>query len=424
MYGGKTVGVVVPAYNEAALVGGVIDTMPAFVDRVYVVDDASTDDTWAEITRHAGAANDRRVPETTLADGGEARFVVPIRHEANRGPGGARKTGYARAFADGLEVVATMDADGQMDPAYLGRIVGPVIAGRASYAKGTRLRNRESWREMPPFRLFGNLLLTFLTKVASGYWEMTDPQNGYTAISRAALADIGIETLYDDYGYLNDVLTSLNVDSRSIADVSHPARYGTEHSGIHYSTFVPSLSGVLLRNFCRRLTNRYLMFDFHPLAFLYGLGALGLAGSAFSAGSAVYAALSGSSSRAASSSSPASNTGRSAVDGGSAAGPDADSDSGPESPTEPASSPEPTAGPSDPRSTIARSLVALEAFVFGACVLALAIVFDVRANEGLVMRIEDESADGRSAESRTDRPDDSEREDTDGTDGTAGAGER
>jgi glycosyltransferase involved in cell wall biosynthesis len=424
MYGGKTIGVVVPAYNEAGLVGGVIETMPAFVDRVYVVDDSSTDDTWAEVTSHAAAANERRNAESPLADGGRAEFVIPVRHEENRGPGGARKTGYARALADEIDVVATMDADGQMDPTYLDRIVAPVADGRVAYAKGTRLGSREFWREMPPFRLFGNLLLTFLTKVASGYWEMTDPQNGYTAISRAALADIGIETLYDDYGYLNDVLTSLNVDSRSIADVSHPARYGTEHSGIQYSTFVPSLSGVLLRNFCRRLTNRYLMFDFHPLAFLYGLGALGLAGSAFSAGSAVYAALSGSSSRAASSSSPASNTGRSAVDGGSAADPDADPDSGPESPTEPASSPGSTAGPSDPRSTIARSLVALEAFVFGACVLALAIVFDVRANEGLVMRIEDESADGRSADSRTDRPDDSEREDTDGTDGTAGAGER
>jgi glycosyltransferase involved in cell wall biosynthesis len=430
MYDGKTIGVVVPAYNEAGLVGGVIETMPAFVDRVYVVDDSSTDDTWAEVTRHAAAINERRDAESPLADGGTSEFVVPIRHEENRGPGGARKTGYARALADDIDVVATMDADGQMDPAYLDRIVAPVASGRVAYAKGTRLGSREFWREMPPFRLFGNLLLTFLTKVASGYWEMTDPQNGYTAISNEALAEIGIETLYDDYGYLNDVLTSLNVDSRPIADVSHPARYGTEHSGIQYSTFVPSLSGVLLRNFCRRLTNRYLMLDFHPLAFLYGLGVLGLAGSALSAGSAVYAALSGSSPDAASSPSPASSTRRSATDGGSAADADTGSDSdldtnpGPESTAESASSPEPTAETPKPRSAVAHSLAALEAFVFGACVLALAIVFDVRANEGLVVRIEDESADGRSADSRTDRPDDSEREDTDGTDGTTGAGER
>ena len=350
MYGGKTVGVVVPAYNEAALVGGVIDTMPAFVDRVYVVDDASTDDTWAEITRHAGAANDRRVPETTLADGGEARFVVPIRHEANRGPGGARKTGYARAFADGLEVVATMDADGQMDPAYLGRIVGPVIAGRASYAKGTRLRNRESWREMPPFRLFGNLLLTFLTKVASGYWEMTDPQNGYTAISREALAEIGIETLYDDYGYLNDVLTSLNVRSKRIADVPHPARYGTEHSGIRYATFIPSLSGVLLRNFGRRLQKRYLLLDFHPLAFLYGLSLVGFLLSTLSAAGAIRTRLT------------ARLTGRDRSGSTSR---------------------------SARRPSVIRGLAALHAALFAVITLVLAIAFDARANEGLVVRADD-----------------------------------
>jgi glycosyltransferase involved in cell wall biosynthesis len=364
MYDGKTIGVVVPAYNEAGLVGGVIETMPAFVDRVYVVDDDSTDDTWSEVTHHAAAANERRNAKSPLADGGTSGFVVPIRHEENRGPGGARKTGYARALADGIDVVATMDADGQMDPAYLDRIVAPVASGRVAYAKGTRLGSREFWREMPPFRLFGNLLLTFLTKVASGYWEMTDPQNGYTAISAEALADIGIETLYDDYGYLNDVLTSLNVDSRRIADVSHPARYGTEHSGIQYSTFVPSLSGVLLRNFCRRLHSRYLLLDFHPLAFLYGLGTLGLLGSGLAAGSALRSALSS------------------------------------KSPSSPSLSSQSSA-----RRSAARCLVALQAFVFGSVVLALAIAFDVRANEDLVVRIDEATADSRAGGSATaDRP--------------------
>ena len=428
MYEGKTIGVVVPAYNEAGLVGGVIETMPAFVDRVYVVDDSSTDDTWAEVTHYAAAANERRNAESPLADGGTSGFVVPIRHEENRGPGGARKTGYARALADEIDVVATMDADGQMDPAYLDRIVAPVASGRVAYAKGTRLKSRKFWREMPPFRLFGNLLLTFLTKVASGYWGMTDPQNGYTAISKDALATIGIETLYDDYGYLNDVLTSLNVDSRRIADVSHPARYGTEHSGIQYSTFVPSLSRVLFRNFCRRLQRRYLLLDFHPLAFLYGLGALGLAGSALSAGAAVYAALS--SEPLSALSPPASSTRRSAVDGGSVAdvdaGPSLDSGSSPDSGPESASSPGSAAGTgnSKTRSTTARCLATLEAFLFGACVFALAIAFDVRANEDLVVRIEDAVAGGRSSDLRPDRPGDRTDENRDGTDGTTGAGGR
>jgi glycosyltransferase involved in cell wall biosynthesis len=347
MYEGKTIGVVVPAYNEGNLVGGVIDTMPAFVDRIYVIDDRSTDDTWEEILRHAATVNERREPESPLADGGEAGFVVPIRHDRNRGPGGARKTGYARALADGLEVIATMDADGQMDPDYLHRIVAPVVADRVDYAKGTRLESREFWRGMPPFRLFGNLLLTFLTKIASGYWGMTDPQNGYTAISREALAGIGIETLYDDYGYLNDVLTSLNIRSKRIADVSHPARYGHEHSGIRYSTFIPLLSVVLLRNFMRRLRDRYLLVDFNPLVFLYGLSLVGFVTGAISGLGALW-----------------SRVGSSTTDPASSSG-------------------------SNPTSTSDREPSVLGSFLFGAATLLLAIAADTDANDALVVRVDE-----------------------------------
>jgi glycosyltransferase involved in cell wall biosynthesis len=404
MYEGKTIGVVVPAYNEATLLGGVIETMPAFVDRVYVIDDASTDGTWAELSRHAAAANERREPEATLPDGGEAGFVVPIRHEHNRGPGGARKTGYARALADGLDVVATMDADGQMDPAHLGRIVAPVVADEVAYAKGTRLKSREFWRGMPPFRLFGNLLLTFLTKVASGYWAITDPQNGYTAISREALAEMDIEALYDDYGYLNDVLTSLNVRSKRVADVSHPARYGGEHSGIEYSTFVPSLSGVLLRNFLRRLRTRYLLLDFNPLAFLYGLGVFGLGVGVLSGLGAAWTMLAACSASPTEHPSTAPSTPVSApppsVEGSSPVeSPSAEPSSIESSSEDSASDRDTASGPDSAyRPAAARGVAALEALLFGVCVLALAIVFDSRANEDLVVRIGNAGSGDRSAE--------------------------
>jgi glycosyltransferase involved in cell wall biosynthesis len=276
MYNGMTVGVVVPAHNEEAFVGRVIETIPEYVDRVYAVDDCSDDETWAEIQRHAEQANRNRLENTTLADGGATfdSVVEPIHHDTNQGRGGAVKTGYRHALEDGIDVTAVMDADGQMNPEMLRRIIEPVTEGRADYTKGTRLLHRDR-KEMSNWRFFGNSLLTYLTKISSGYWKMSDPQNGFTAISNDALSRIDIDGLYDDYGFLNDVLTTLNIYQFRVADISHPAVYGEENSGIRYSTFVPRLSGLLLRNFVRRLTMRFVVRDFHPLVLLYVFGVLG-----------------------------------------------------------------------------------------------------------------------------------------------------
>jgi len=291
MYRGKTVGVVVPAYNEAGFVGEVIDTLPEFVDRAYVVDDRSTDDTWAEIRRHAATAN-ARPADPPVADGGVAFTprVVPIRHEENRGVGAAIKTGYERARKDGLDVTAVMNGDGQMDPDILHRIIEPVVAGEADYAKGNRLISPDHWDGMSRWRLFGNSVLTFLTKVASGYWRMVDPQNGYTAVSLRALERLDLDNLYDRYGFCNDILVKLNTRGLRVADVPMEAVYGDEQSGIRYTEFVPRLSALLLSGFLRRLKTRYLVYDFHPLVFLYALGVFGgisglaLAGAAVTAG--------------------------------------------------------------------------------------------------------------------------------------------
>ncbi|MHC3437103.1 glycosyltransferase family 2 protein [Natrialbaceae archaeon A-gly3] len=287
MYEGHSIGVVVPAYNEAGLVGGVIETMPPYVDRVYVVDDRSTDGTWREILRYtdrrerATVADDEIDERTgTVADGGTSR-VVPIRHDRNRGVGAAIKTGYGRARSDRMDVTAVMAGDGQMDPAQLDRLLDPIVSGRAAYAKGDRLRGRDR-SSMSSWRLFGNGLLSFLTKVSSGYWRMMDPQNGYTAISLEALEAIDVEGLYDEYGFANDLLVVLNTHGFTVADVSMPAVYGEETSHIQYHSFVPGLSWLLCKRFCRRLYVRYLLEDFHPLAFMYGLGVL--AGAATLAG--------------------------------------------------------------------------------------------------------------------------------------------
>ena len=280
MYRGKTVGVVVPAYNEQGLVGEVIDTMPAFVDRVYAVDDRSSDGTWEEILAYADRANREWRAGEPIADGGIAfdRRVVPVRHETNSGVGAAIQTGYARAAEDGLDVVAVMNGDAQMDPDYLDRIIDPVVNGITGYAKANRLVYRDYRDGMSGFRFFGNSVLSLLTKVASGYWKITDPQNGYTAVSGDVLSELDLDQLYDDYGFLNSLLVHLNARGVRVADVAVPAVYGDESSTIRYSKFIPRLSALLLRCFLWRLKTKYVVFDFHPLVLFYLLGVVGLLG--------------------------------------------------------------------------------------------------------------------------------------------------
>ncbi len=287
MYRGKTVGVVVPAYNEEGFVGDVIDSLPEFVDKVYVVDDCSTDGTWKEVQRHAAKANARRsdppIPDGGVgsnddveADGGVSldSRVTTIRHDENSGVGAAIKTGYARAREAGLDVTAVINGDGQMDPDILDRIIDPVVNGEADYSKGNRLLSASHRDGMSSWRLFGNSILTFLTKIASGYWRMVDPQNGYTAISLRALERLDVDNLYDEYGFLNDVLVKLNTHGFRVADVPMEAHYGNEQSNIKYADFIPRLSLLLFRNFLWRLKMKYLVYDFHPLVLLYTFGAL------------------------------------------------------------------------------------------------------------------------------------------------------
>jgi glycosyltransferase involved in cell wall biosynthesis len=297
MYRDHTIGVVVPAYNEEGFVGDVIDTMPEYVDRVYVIDDCSTDGTWAEIQEHAEKMNSRARKRGPLAvdenlepvpieadseqpsievDGGlvfDPR-IIPIQHEENRGVGGAIKTGYQRALEDEIDITAVMGGDGQMDPNILYKFLDPIVDDEADYAKGNRLLYKEYRQGMSRWRFLGNSILTFLTKIASGYWKTMDPQNGYTAISKYALENVGIESMYEYYGYCNDLLVKLNSRGMRIADVAMPAQYGEEASSIKYRTYIRKVSWMLLQNFLWRLKVKYLVLDFHPLALFYIFGAV------------------------------------------------------------------------------------------------------------------------------------------------------
>jgi glycosyltransferase involved in cell wall biosynthesis len=245
------IGVVVPAYNEELLLGDTVRSMPDYVSRIYVIDDCSTDGTPAVIA----SFKDPR--------------VVALRHEVNGGVGASILDGYRLALRDGMDLVAVMAGDNQMDPAQLPKLLLPVIEGCTDYAKGNRLLNRDMRNGMSQLRQLGNGMLSMLNKIASGYWQVSDPQNGYTVISRRALELIDLGSIYTYYGYCNDLLVKLNTFGLRTLDVPIPARYGNEKSKIKYSWFIKRVSPMLFRSFLRRLKVKYTVLDFHPLVLFY-----------------------------------------------------------------------------------------------------------------------------------------------------------
>lgn len=275
MYRNKTIGVIVTAYNEEELVGTVIDAMPTFVDRVYVIDDGSSDGTWEEITQRAVVPHSDAI-SVPVPDGGHTpgHRIVPIRHKMNQGVGSAIKTGFRQALSDSVDLIAVMDGDGQMDPEQLNRLLDPIIDGRAEYTKGNRLSKPSHFKDMSSLRIIGNTMLTVLTKIASGYWRMSDPQNGYNAIAVTTLERLSLSELYDNYGFRNDVLIQLNVREIPIADVAMPAVYGDEKSAIRYHEFIPRLSRLLLRRFPWRLREKYLFRRASPGEGTYIVGSI------------------------------------------------------------------------------------------------------------------------------------------------------
>jgi glycosyltransferase involved in cell wall biosynthesis len=257
MLAGKSVAVVVPAFDEEGLIGTTLVGIPEFVDHVFVIDDASEDAT-AERARTTG----------------DARVEV-ISHERNRGVGAAILTGYRRALAAGIDVTCVMAGDNQMAPDDLESIAGPVARCEVDYAKANRLFTGRAWELIPHTRYLGNAVLSLLTKIASGYWHVADSQSGFTAIGRDTLDLLDLDRIYHRYGFPNDMLVHLNVINARVRDVPSRPVYGVgESSGIRLRRVVPSISWLLTKAFFWRMREKYVIRDFHPLVFFYVFGLL------------------------------------------------------------------------------------------------------------------------------------------------------
>ncbi len=254
MYIQKTIGVIVPAYNEKKLIAKTLTSIPSLVDKIIVVDDSSNDNT-------AGI-----VKETAEED----RRIILIEHEVNQGVGGAIITGYKKALELEIDVTAVMAGDGQMDPNDLPNILEPVAKGNVDYTKGNRLFQGDAWSMIPHYRYLGNSFLSLLTKIASGYWHIADSQTGYTAISLDVLKKLNLDTIYKRYGMPNDILIKLNQYDFRVRDIHVRPVYNVgEKSGIRLIKVIPKISWLLLKGFWKRLFFKYVIKDFHPLVFFY-----------------------------------------------------------------------------------------------------------------------------------------------------------
>jgi len=252
MYKQKKIGIVVPAYNEDELIIDTLTGMPSYVDKIFVINDCSTDDTLSNI-EHQKEKDDR---------------IIIIDHESNKGLGQSLIDGYIRSKESDVEITAVMAGDNQMHPDDLSKLLDKIIDENYDYVKGNRLLH-QNISNMPRYRFLGNALLTILTKFATGYYFLMDPQCGYTAIKNSTLKNITIEKMTKGYGYNADILCMLNIQRFKINDAEVTPVYGKEKSKIKLWKYIPKTSSLLIRLFFRRIWKRYIVLDFHPLVLFY-----------------------------------------------------------------------------------------------------------------------------------------------------------
>ena len=250
------VAVVIPAYKAANTIAAVIAAVPSFVRHIVVVNDASTDDTVAVV----GALHDPR--------------VVLVEHERNEGVGGAVLTGYERAHTLGAEIIAKMDADGQMDPDYLLPLITPIVVGEADYTKGNRFLHERELATMPGRRRVGNAGLSFMTKLASGYWAVFDPTNGYTALHASLLPLLSAAPIAKRFFFESSMLLALAMVRAVVRDVYIPARYPNRESHLSESRAALQFPWLLLRGFLRRIRLQYFVRDFTAVSLYMVAGLL------------------------------------------------------------------------------------------------------------------------------------------------------
>ncbi len=269
--------VVIPAYKVEKHVLDLLTRIGPEVDRIWVVDDACPHGSGELVKKKS---KDKR--------------VSVIFNQVNKGVGGAVVAGYKAAFSAGADVVVKLDGDGQMFPEDQPKLVKPILMGEADYTKGNRFDSLDQLYLMPRIRILGNAVLSLWSKMSSGYWSITDPTNGYTAIHRAALERIDLDKLSERYFFESDMLFRLNLAAAVVEDVPLPARYGDEKSNLKISKVLIEFPIKHLRNQLKRIFYRYYLREFSIASFELPIGlGLSLFGSWFGIASFIAAAEAG-----------------------------------------------------------------------------------------------------------------------------------
>ncbi|QBE64604.1 glycosyltransferase family 2 protein [Pseudoduganella lutea] len=257
------IAVIIPSYRVTRHILGVIAAIGPQVHRIYVVDDKCPDNSGDFV---ASQCTDPR--------------VTVVRHDVNQGVGGAVMSGYRAAIDDGMTVMVKIDGDGQMDPGLLDNFVAPIVNGEADYTKGNRFFNLDHIRRMPAMRLFGNAVLSLMTKLSSGYWDLFDPTNGYTAIHADVARHLPFDKISKRYFFETDMLFRLNTISAAVIDIPMDAHYGDEVSNLKISKIVTEFLFKHMRNFAKRIFYNYYLRNMSVASLQLPLGLLLLLGGA------------------------------------------------------------------------------------------------------------------------------------------------
>jgi dolichol-phosphate mannosyltransferase len=248
------IAVVIPAYKVANTIKELILSMPDTIDYFIVIDDKCP---------HFSGKEAEKLNRENL---------IVIFHELNQGVGGALITGYKKALELGCEIIIKIDGDGQMDPGHINSLIEPLIKNEADYTKGNRFQDFKALKSMPKIRLFGNSGLSFLVKLASGYWNIIDPTNGYTAIHRRVLEKLNLQKISKRYFFESDMLIHLNIINAVVKDISIPSRYAEEKSSLSIKKVIFEFPPKLLKGLVERIFLKYFIYDFNMASVYILLG--------------------------------------------------------------------------------------------------------------------------------------------------------
>lgn len=248
------IAVAIPCYKVKDKIKDVVLSIPDFVNHIILVDD--------KCPQNSG----KFVEEIAKDD----KRITIVFHEKNQGVGAAVISAYQKAMELNADIVVKVDGDGQMDTAYMQELINPIITDKADYTKGNRFIDFKALKSMPRIRLFGNSMLSFMLKISSGYWDIMDPTNGYTAISKNAINCLNLKKMSKRYFFESDMLINLNIYNKVVKDINIPAKYGDEESSLNIGKIILKFPFLLFSRFCKRIFLKYFIFNFN-MASIYTL---------------------------------------------------------------------------------------------------------------------------------------------------------